>query len=206
MSSAPGFAIKWTPEKAVVGASGDVGYTTGTYEMTAEGATERGKYVTVWKKQSDGSWKVVEDIFNANETAKPTPSQHAVVAASAVTWGDPPPALPRGAKSAVVSGDPTKAGPFVLRVQFPRGYRVPPHSHPTDENVTVISGTVALGWGEKFDETAMEDVAAGGYALLPAKMPHFAMAKTAATFQIHGMGPFDLSYVNAADDPRNQAK
>ncbi|MGH8311123.1 MAG: YybH family protein, partial [Steroidobacteraceae bacterium] len=81
MSSAPGFAIKWTPEKAVVGASGDVGYTTGTYEMTAEGATERGKYVTVWKKQSDGSWKVVEDIFNANETAKPTPSQHAVVAA-----------------------------------------------------------------------------------------------------------------------------
>lgn len=206
ISSAPGFALKWTPDKAVVGASGDVGYTTGSYEMTAEDTTEHGKYVTVWKKQSDGSWKVAEDIFNANEAAKPAPSQHALVAASALTWGDPPPALPPGAKFAVVSGDPSKAGPFVVRVQFPRGYRVLAHGHPTDENVTVISGTVSLGMGEKFDEAAMEDVATGGYALLPAKMPHFAMAKTAATFQIHGMGPFVLDYVNPADDPRNQAK
>lgn len=71
MSSMPGFALQWTATKADVSASGDLGYTTGTYQMTMNDAagkpmTEKGKYVTVWKKQADGQWKVTNDIFNAD--------------------------------------------------------------------------------------------------------------------------------------------
>lgn len=102
MSSAPGFSLQWTPVRADVSAAGDVGYTVGTYEASMNGATEKGKYVEVWKKQSDGTWKVKEDIFNA-DTAGPPPSKPVMLAASALTWGDAPPVLPAGAKMAVVS-------------------------------------------------------------------------------------------------------
>ena len=102
---------------------------------------------------------------------------------------------------AVVSGDPTQAQPFVIRAQMPAGYKIAPHWHPTDENVTVLSGTVALGMGEKFDEPTMKSLSAGGYVALPAAMRHLFMAKTAATIQVHAVGPFAVNYVNPADDP-----
>ena len=102
---------------------------------------------------------------------------------------------------AVVSGDPGKAGTFVVRLKAPAGFKVAPHWHPTDENVTVISGTFALGMGEKFDAAALKAAPAGGYGLMPAEMRHFAMAKTAVVVQVHGTGPFALTYVNPADDP-----
>lgn len=128
---------------------------------------------------------------------------HIALTAADVKWGQAPPSLPKGAQFAVVSGDPGKAGPFVIRLKFPAGYKVAPHWHPTDEHVTIISGTVALGMGEKFDQAAMKELSAGGYGMLPAEMRHYAMAKTAATIQVHGMGPFVLNYVNPADDPSN---
>jgi quercetin dioxygenase-like cupin family protein len=84
----------------------------------------------------------------------------------------------------------------------PAGYTVPAHWHPTTENITVLSGTVALGMGDKTDPAAMTTLAAGGFAVLPAEMRHTFVAKTAATFQVHGMGPFAITYVNPADDPR----
>ena len=202
MTSAPGFSLEFTPAKADVSASGDVGYTTGTYRSTANGGTENGKYLTVWKKQTDGQWKVTEDIFNADAGAPP--SKHVMADASSVTWGDGPPSLPPGAKLAVISGDPSVAGPFTVRAQVPAGYKVPPHWHPGDENLTILSGTVALGMGDVWDEKAMRPVGAGGYAGLPAQMHHYFLAKTAATFQIHGMGPFAITYVNAADDPQQK--
>jgi hypothetical protein len=107
---------------------------------------------------------------------------------------------------AVISGDPSKAEPFVIRGQFPAGYRVAAHWHPTAENMTVLSGTVALGMGDKFDEAGLKDLPAGSYAVLPAEMRHFFMSKTAATIQVHGMGPFAVNYVNPADDPSKQQK
>jgi ketosteroid isomerase-like protein len=206
MSSAPGFSLQWTATKAEVSRAGDMGYTVGTYEAMMDGATEKGKYVTIWKKQSDGSWKVSEDIFNADAGPATKPSPHVVVANADLKWGEPPPALPRGAKVALIAGDPGQPVPFAIRLQVPVGYKIAPHWHPTDENVTVLSGTFAVGMGETFDQGAMKDVPAGGYAVLPAQMRHYAMAKTAATVQVHGVGPFALTYVNPADDPRNQAK
>ena len=206
LSSSPGFSISWKATKADVGAGGDVGYTAGTYTMGMAGATEAGKYVTVWKKQADGSWKVAEDIFNADAAPKAPAATHVMASPSTLTWGDAPPSLPPGAKMALVSGDPTKPVPFVLRAQLPAGYKIAPHWHPTDEHVTVISGTVALGMGEKFDEAALKDTPTGGYFVAPAEMRHFFMSRTAATIQVHGVGPFAVNYVNPADDPSKQAK
>lgn len=200
MTAAPGFALSWTPTKAEVSRSGEVGYTTGTYEAGAGGTVERGKYVTVWKKV-DGTWKVAEDAFNADAAAPKPP--HAMVNAAGLKWGDGPPALPPGAKMAVVSGDPSQPAPFILRAQVPAGYRVPPHWHPTTENLTVLSGTVALGMGDSPD-AAMQELTSGGSAVLPAEMRHVFQAKTAATFQVHGIGPFAVTYVNPADDPRQK--
>jgi ketosteroid isomerase-like protein len=206
MASMPGFSLQFTAAKADVGASGELGYTTGSYEVSmGDAGTEKGKYVTVWKKQSDGQWKVTEDIFNADAPTYP-PTSHVMVTASGVTWGEAPPSLPPGGKMAVISGDPTKAEPFVIRAQLPAGYKVAPHWHPGAENVTVLSGTFSVGMGETFDQAALKDLTAGGYAALPAGMRHYAMTKTAATIQVHGMGPFALNYVNPADDPRQQKK
>ena len=199
MTSAPGFSLQWTPVRASVSTSGDVGYTVGTYEASMNGATEIGKYVELWEKQSDGKWKVKEDIFNADAAAGPPPSKAALLAASGLTWGPAPPVFSAGAKMAVVSGDPSKAELFAVRLQMPAGYKIAPHWHPTDERVTVLSGTFGLGMGEKFGN--VKDLPAGSYALLPADMRHFAMAVTATTVQVDGMGPFVLNYVNQADDP-----
>jgi ketosteroid isomerase-like protein/quercetin dioxygenase-like cupin family protein len=201
MSGAPGFSLSWTPAEADVAASGDMAYTTGTYDMSMAGATEKGKYVTVWKKQADGSWKVSQDIFNSDAPPQGPHAQHVMLAPSALKWGDPPPSLPVGARAAVVGGDPTQAQQFVVRLQVPAGYRIPPHWHPTAENVTVLAGTVSLGMGDTFDEGALQDLPAGGFGTIPAEMHHFFMAKTPATIQVHGMGPFVVNYVNPADDP-----
>ena len=202
MSSMPGFALSWTPASASVAGSGDLGYTTGSFTITMGGSTEKGKYVTVWTRPGGtGEWKVSEDIFNSD--AAPA-AQHVMVAPDTIKWGDSPPSLPPGAKFAVISGDPSQAAPFVIRAQVPAGYRVPAHWHPTAENLTVLSGTVALGMGEKWDDAALSNLAVGGYASLPADMRHFFLARTAATFQVHGTGPFVVNYVNAADDPRNK--
>lgn len=203
---APGVSVSWKATKAEVAAAGDVGYTTGAYEATGPAGSDKGKYVTVWKKQANGTWKVAEDIFNPDSTPESAPSPHVALEPSALKWGDAPPGLPAGAKVAVLSGDPSKAGPFAIRAKFPAGYKISPHWHPSDENITVISGTFALGMGDAFDQAAMQGLPAGGYSVLPAKMNHFAMAKTAAVIQITGMGPFAITYVNPADDPRQAAK
>ena len=205
IQATPGFSVMWSATKAEVSAAGDVGYTVGTYEASMSGVTEKGKYVSVWKKQTDGKWKVVEDIFNADALGPP-PSRPVMVAASGITWGDPPPTLPKGAKLAVIAGDPGKAVPFAVRVQMPAGYKIAPHWHPTDEHVTVLSGTFSVGMGEKFDQAALKDLSAGGYGSLPAEMRHFATTKGATTIQVDGMGPLVLNYVNPADDPSKQKK
>ena len=130
---------------------------------------------------------------------------HVMSAPKDLKWGDAPPVFEKGSSMAVLSGDPSKEGLYVVRLKMPAGYKINAHWHPTDEHVTVISGTFALGMGDKLDKAAMKDLPPGGYALLPAQMHHYAMAKTAAVVQVHGMGPFQLTYVNPADDPSQRA-
>jgi hypothetical protein len=131
---------------------------------------------------------------------------HVLLIPAETKWSaDAPPVFEKGVLFTVVSGDPGKPGAFVVRLKMPAGYKVAAHWHPTDENVTVLAGTFSLGMGDKFDQAALKDVPAGGFALLPAEMRHFAMAKTAVTIQVHGQGPFALTYVNPADDPSKRA-
>jgi quercetin dioxygenase-like cupin family protein len=121
-------------------------------------------------------------------------------------WTAPPPVFPRGAKMAVVSGDPTKTGPFVLQFRMPNGYRVAPHFHPTDEHVTVKSGSFLVGMGDKADRKAMKKLSKGQAADMKANMHHYAMAKGRTTIEITSTGPFVLTYVDPADDPQNKTK
>src|SRR5271165_3308543 len=119
-----------------------------------------------------------------------------------VKWGAAPPVLPRGAMMAVMAGDPATTGLVAVRLKMPAGYKIPAHWHPTDEQVTVLSGTFSIGMGDKLDETKGHDFKAGGYAVAPAHMNHFAWTKAGATIQVNLIGPFELTYVNPADDPR----
>ncbi|MDX6613639.1 MAG: hypothetical protein QOD75_2825 [Blastocatellia bacterium] len=126
-----------------------------------------------------------------------------MIAPAEVKWGPGPPSLPPGAQLAVLSGDPGKVGgAFTIRAKFPAGYKVPPHWHPTDENVVVVSGTMMFGQGTSFDEAVMHESPTGTFALMPRGMRHFAMAKEESVVQIYGTGPFAINYVNPADDPR----
>ena len=198
MAATPGFSLSWTANNAVVSGDGNMGYTTGTYQFSGGGTKERGKYVTIWKKVN-GTWMVSQDIFNASA---PPLYQHAMVQASSLKWGDAPPGFPSGAKFTVVSGDPSQPGPFVVRIDAPAGYHIGPHWHPTTENVTVLSGTVSMNMGDTDDPATRTDVGTGGYVVLPAEARHAFTSKTAATVQVHGMGPFAITYVNPQDDPR----
>ena len=205
MSQAPGFKLTSRATRAEVSAAGDIGYTAGTYELTANNAanmpvTEKGKYLSAWKK-INGSWKVAEE-FGSGDAPVPFSSPGLVMPASALKWLDGPAHLPPGARLAIISGDPGKPEPFTVRLQFPNGYRVAPHTHPADEHVTVLSGTLASGMGNTFDEKGLTDLGPGSYAVLTAPMPHYAMARGATVVQVSGIGPFVVNYVNPADDPR----
>lgn len=130
-------------------------------------------------------------------------SGHKVVMPDKLVWGPPPPGLPKGAEVAVLDGDPTKEGmPFSMRVKLPDGYTVPPHWHPADENLVVLSGTLMIGRGEKLDPAGTEALTMGAYAKMPKEMRHFAIARGETMFQMYGIGPFGITYVNPADDPR----
>lgn len=129
--------------------------------------------------------------------------QHVVVAPAAIKWLNFPLGGP-GVKAAVISGDPDKPGPFVLRIKSPAGAKVPPHWHPGDEHLTILAGTFAVGMGDVFDAKKMKALPPGAYALLPRDMHHFAQSKTATIVQVHGMGPFQINFVNPADDPRKK--
>ena len=124
---------------------------------------------------------------------------------SQVKWGDAPPVFMKGAKMAVLMGDPGKAGPFVARLQVPASYKIMPHWHSIDEDLTVISGSFFLGEGDKMDKKGAHEIKAGGFHHLPAKTHHYAFSKGPAVVQINGMGPFDLVYIDPKDDPSKMA-
>jgi hypothetical protein len=129
---------------------------------------------------------------------------HTVVTPDHIKWADGPPSLPPGAKVVMLEGDPAKEGPFVMRAKMPDGYRIMPHTHPKDERVTVLSGTLYMGLGEKFDEKAAKAMPAGSYGRTAAGVKHFGYTKGETVIQVHGTGPWVIEYVNPADDPRKK--
>jgi mannose-6-phosphate isomerase-like protein (cupin superfamily) len=119
-----------------------------------------------------------------------------------VTWGAVP-VFP-GAKLAGLQGNPAQPGPFVYRVWFPADYKVQAHFHPAVENVTVLSGALHVGMGDKLDTTKGERVAPGGFISIPANHRHYAWTTSETVIQVHGVGPTSLTFVNSADDPRRR--
>jgi quercetin dioxygenase-like cupin family protein len=119
----------------------------------------------------------------------------------AMKWGDPPPFVPKGSQVAVLYGDPAKEGLFVIQAKLPANYRIPPHSHPTDEVVTVLSGTILVGMGDKLAAGSAKAFPARSVVVAPAGMNHFVLTKQPAVIQVTAMGPLAFTYVNPADDP-----
>jgi quercetin dioxygenase-like cupin family protein len=133
-------------------------------------------------------------------------SNQVIQALSEAAWGPAPPMLPGGAQIAVLAGDPTRPLPYTIRLKFPAHYAIPAHSHPTDEHVVVVSGSLTFGMGERLskDSGANKTLTAGGFALMPANMNHYAYtAKEETTIILYGQGPVEFKYVNPADDPRS---
>jgi quercetin dioxygenase-like cupin family protein len=114
--------------------------------------------------------------------------------------------LPPGAQIAVLDGDPTKPAAYVVRLKLPANYAVPAHSHPTDENVVVVSGAVTFGMGDKLNKASASNktLPVGGFALMPANVNHFAYTTQESTIVLFGQGPVEFKYVNPSDDPRSK--
>lgn len=121
-------------------------------------------------------------------------------------WGDDP-SLPKGGQVALLLGDPSKPEVFVALVKLPAKYIVPPHTHPKAELITILSGSMGNAMGEKFDDKKGEVLKAGASFALPANHAHYVWTGEQETIlELVATGPWGLTYINPADDPRNQAQ
>lgn len=122
--------------------------------------------------------------------------------AGEIQWTEGPASLPKGTMITVLEGDPTQAGVFTIRIKFPANFQVPPHMHTQTERATVISGVLHLGMGDHFDRKATRPMPAGSFGYWPAGIKHFAWMEGETVLQLYGQGPWTVTYVNPADDPR----
>jgi hypothetical protein len=135
------------------------------------------------------------------KTAAAKVPEHTMFAPADIQWTDAPPALPAGAKVAVLEGDPAKPGYFAMRLKAPDGYKIMPHWHPNVERITVISGTLNMGLGDTFDESKGHAMTAGTYGTMQPNVHHYAWTTGETELQITTLGPWKLVYVNPKDDP-----
>lgn len=128
---------------------------------------------------------------------------HTMVKPGDLKWQDVP-SLPKGAKLAVIEGPLDQAVPFTFRLKLPGNFQIPAHSHPAIEHVTVISGTFNLGTGDKLDRKKTTALPVGSVVVMQPKTNHFGWTKGETVVQVHGLGPWGITYVNPADDPRKK--
>ena len=128
---------------------------------------------------------------------------HRILTPSEIKWGPAPPFMRPGVQAAVLFGDPSKKGLFVIRLKFPKGYRLAPHFHPVEEIVEIISGTSQFGMGEKADLNKTQTLPAGSFFHMPTGKPHYAFFVEETVIQINTIGPWAVTYVDPKDDPRN---
>lgn len=150
------------------------------------------------------------NIVHAQEPTNPAAAvlkSHVMVTPEDINWGECPPALPAGAKCAVIEGDLKAANRlFAFRVKVPDNFRIPPHFHPADEHVVVISGVFNIGMGDKFDAAITRPMTTGSFMVMPKGEHHFAWTKGETILQVYAIGPWGLAYVNPIDDPRRSGK
>lgn len=131
------------------------------------------------------------------------PAAHMMVKPAELKWADVP-SLPPGAKIAIMEGPLSEAVPFTARLKLPANYMIPAHWHPAIEHVTVISGTFNMGAGDKLDKAKTQALTPGSFAVMQPKTNHFGWTRKETIIQIHGMGPWGITYVDPADDPRKK--
>jgi hypothetical protein len=162
-----------------------------------------------------GAFAVCFILTGSAALAQTNPSQakdkghmgHVMLQPSAMQWGDAPNSLPPGAKATILEGDPSKPGPFTIRMQAPAGYKIMPHYHSNIEHVTIIEGELFMGNGDKFDEAKATGLPAGSFSVIPEKTHHYAFTKSQPVIlQLHGVGPWDIIYLDPTNDPRNAKK
>lgn len=139
----------------------------------------------------------------AQHTGATAHPDHVMVTPDDYTWKKGPASLPPGSRVMVIEGNPAEAGPFTLRLWFPADYMIAPHTHPADEHVTVISGALYMGLGATVDQEAARVLPAGSFAMMQAGTVHYAFTEHETIIQLHGIGPWGLSYLKATDDPRS---
>jgi len=140
-----------------------------------------------------------------NQTHQPGEADFRSVLPEDIDW-KPFAAFPPSARLAVVVGDPTKAGPYVIRVKVPSGVKLMPHKHPEDRVYTIISGVFYIGLGEQFDANKLQAYPPGSVIVLPGNTPHFHWARSGEyVSQVQGIGPLGLEYLDSRDDPRNKS-
>lgn len=129
---------------------------------------------------------------------------HMAINPANVQWGPAPAFLPPGAEIALLDGNPHAKGQLTLRLRFPAGYEIPVHWHPTQENVTVLQGTLYAGYGDEIDRDNSVALPPGGYMAIPAHSNHFVWTQEEVVAQVDMIGPFAIHYVDPATDPRKQ--
>jgi quercetin dioxygenase-like cupin family protein len=133
------------------------------------------------------------------------PADHQMTSPADLKWASVP-AIP-GAQVAVIEGPLNQAGvAFTARIKFPANAKVPPHWHATTEHATVLSGVLNMGVGDKFDKSKTQALGPGSVSIMQPGTPHFAWFSQETVLQLHGTGPWTVTYVNPADDPQNQKK
>ena len=204
MLKTPGLVLHWTPTKIEVASptvATEYGTYTESYDTPQGKVTDAGNYVTIWHK-INGKWRVALDAPN---TTAPLPAAGSAAApmemgdvkslpGSGLTWSDFSPAgFDPGMKLAVLEGDPGAKGPYVIRLQFPAGYRFPVHWHPGIENLTVVSGPFQLAMGNTADWSSLKTYGPGDFIYIPPRHAHFGgSAAQPSVIQLHGEGPFQL--------------
>lgn len=144
-----------------------------------------------------------QDNVSSVKSAAQSPGHSTLVEPGQIKWADNP-YLPKGAKRALIMGDPKKPGTVVYIQKYPANYVIPPHTHTEDEAVTVLSGDYHIGMGKTFSRRHSRQLRPGGYHFNSGGEPHFSWSKGGALVEIASNGPSDIKYVNPKDDPRNQ--
>jgi quercetin dioxygenase-like cupin family protein len=149
--------------------------------------------------------RTTESASTDGRSHQPDEDRFHAIRSEDILW-KPFPAFPPQARLAILVGDPSKAGPYVIRVKLPAGTKMMPHEHPEDRIYTVMSGVFYIGLGEVFDESKLTAFAPGSVVVLPGGQPHFHWAKSGEyVTQVSAIGPLGLDYVDSTDDPRNRA-
>ena len=146
-----------------------------------------------------GALGATSGMASAQEPARGT---HIIMTPETIVWKPAPPSLPPGAQAAVLYGDPSKEGLFVLRLKLPKNYRIPPHTHPKPEIVTVVSGAFHVGMDASADARKAQRLPAGSFFAFDPGMTHYAHVEGETVVQLSSTGPWTVNYVNPADDPR----